>query len=140
MIEPRSITFKIESRLDFVALIGRAVNSLCTMTPLSEVDAYQAELCVVEAVTNAIKHAYGNSSASEVEVKITLFSSKMMFEVSDNGEEFKKFSIPELSFDPNTVEQLPESGMGLHIISKVMDEINYFSKNGVNTLRMTKFY
>lgn len=140
MIEPRSITFKIDSRLDFVAVIGRAVNSLCTLTPLSEVDAYQAELCVVEALTNAVKHACENSFTGEIEVKTTLLSSKMILEVSDNGEKFKNFSIPDLSFDPDTFEELPEGGMGLHIIGKVMDEVKYFSQNNVNTLQMVKFY
>jgi len=140
MTEPRSISLKINSRLDCVELIGKAVSSICALASLSEVDAYQAELCVVEAATNAIKHAYRKMPAGEIEVKLTLFSSKIVFEVSDTGEEFERFSIPDLSFDPNTVEQLPDGGMGLHIIDKVMDEVNYISKNGSNTLRMVKSY
>ena len=39
----------IESRLENVPLVGMAVNKLSSFFPLSDVESYQIELCVVEA-------------------------------------------------------------------------------------------
>ncbi len=140
MNSSRTVKLTIDSRLECVELVGVAVSSICYLVPLSEIDAYQAELCVVEAVTNAIKHAYQNDPDNEVVVRITLAPPRIIFEVSDQGLPITEFGIPNFDFDPADIEYLPEGGMGLYIIDSVMDDVCYFSKNGVNTLRMIKSY
>ena len=55
----RKVKLIIESDLDDVPLVGIAVNRFCSYAAFSETDAFNIELCVIEAVTNSIKHAYG---------------------------------------------------------------------------------
>ena len=47
----------INSDLNDVYLVGLTVNRICEHLRMDSVQAYEVELCAVEAVTNAIRHA-----------------------------------------------------------------------------------
>jgi len=130
----------IESRLSDVALIGDAVRGVCAGSPL-DTEAYGAmEVCVVEAVNNAIAHAYRHRSGFRVETTITLHPDRISFEISDFGTAILEFGPRTLEFDPEEIGSLPESGMGLYIIETIMDEVNYRSENGRNTLSFCRYF
>ena len=73
-MDAKRIKFTIESKLENVPLIGMSVSKLCSLIHLSDIETYQIELCVVEAVTNSIKHAYGLETGRQVEVIFTIAS------------------------------------------------------------------
>ncbi|MBW1972372.1 MAG: ATP-binding protein [Deltaproteobacteria bacterium] len=142
-MEQKSIKLIIESKLENVALLGMAINKLCSLTPLSEVESYQVELCVVEAVNNSIKHAYEGKACNEVEVVFTLYPSKVVVDVCDRGKSmeqsiFNEKQLSALEVDPNDIMKLSESGRGIPIIKEVMDSVVYKSKEGKNCLTMIK--
>jgi serine/threonine-protein kinase RsbW len=136
----RRIKLVINSALEDVALVGMAINKVCSIVPLSEVEAYQAELCVVEACTNAIKHAYSHRSGHDVEVVVGMEIDRITFAISDTGSAMQKMETPVLDFDPANVESVPEGGMGLFIMHGVMDNVAYSTRDGKNTLSLTKFF
>jgi anti-sigma regulatory factor (Ser/Thr protein kinase) len=41
-------------------------------------------------------------------------------------------------YDPNDRRGLPEGGMGLFLINKIMDEVLYKTKDGTNILTMIR--
>ncbi|WP_300670128.1 ATP-binding protein [Desulfoluna sp.] len=139
-MESKKITFSIDSNLRDVALIGLSINKICSQIPLSDVEVYQIEACVVEAINNTIEHAYKNSSGNPVEVKLNLGIDRITFEVCDIGIRMMASHTPSLDFDPDDLENLPEGGMGLFIIQQVMDQVDYTSGNGQNILKMTKIF
>ncbi|MBI3796192.1 MAG: ATP-binding protein, partial [Deltaproteobacteria bacterium] len=128
----------INSSLQHVALVGVAVKALCTSLSLPQVDAYQLELCAVEAVTNAIKHAYDSKPGFSVQVSFAIYPDKLVLTVCDEGRKMPQLVIPSLDFDPTNLESLPESGMGLFLIQRIMDEVTYASHHGKNALTMIK--
>lgn len=134
------IKLTIDSNLDNVPLIATTVNKLCSLIPLSDVESYQIEVCVVEAVNNAIKHAYLNERGHDVEVIFTLYMNKLIIDICDLGRVMEQENKPCLDFDPNDINNLPESGMGLFIIDSIMDELTYRTQQGKNILTMTKFF
>jgi serine/threonine-protein kinase RsbW len=136
----KTLHLSIESNLSDVALIGTAVRGVCACSPLCE-EAYGAmEVCVVEAVNNAIVHAYQQQAGCRVETAITLFPDRISFEISDFGAAIREFSPRTLEFDPNVIATIPESGMGLFIIQSIMDEVSYRSENGRNTLCFCRYF
>lgn len=138
-MKERKIKFTVDSNLEDVALIGTSVNRLCTTMNLSDVEAYNIELCVVEAANNCVKHAYNFQGGSEVEVVFTFFNGEIKIEICDRGQTMqRKSETPTLEFDPDDMESLPESGMGLYIISEVMDKMEYATSEGKNILTMIK--
>ncbi|RMH95182.1 MAG: ATP-binding protein [Calditrichaeota bacterium] len=140
MSVPRRIKFTIESELESVPLVGTAINKICSIIPLSEVESYQAELCVVEACNNAIKHAYGNEPGHEVEVEVLLYADKVVFDICDTGKTMEGELRRTLNFNPDDLAQVPEGGMGLFIIHDIMDKVTYQHRDGHNVLRMVKHF
>ena len=136
--EPKAIKLTIDSRLENIGLLGLAVQTLCADLGFSKVEAYQIQLCVVEAVTNVVKHAYRGQPGKEATVVATLHPQRISFQVLDTGETMESLSRAPREFDPADLAALPESGMGLHLIHTIMDEVDYQTTGGVNILTMTK--
>ena len=139
----KRIKLSIESKLENVSLIGMAINKLCSLTPLSDVESYQIEFCAVEAVNNSIIHAYGREAGHEVEVVFTLYGDMFILDVYDTGKAMdqsylKKANISSFENDPNDLDNIPESGRGLAVIKETMDSMTYETKDGKNCFTMTK--
>ena len=105
-----NITLMIESRIENVALLGGAVRGIANALSLDELSCYQLELCVVEAVSNATKHAYHSETGHPVEVDVLLFQDRITFKICDEGESLKPAKVRPLRFDPQKLETVPESG------------------------------
>lgn len=135
----RSITLTIESKIADVALLAEAVKAICRTTVRDETILYNLVLCLVEAVTNVINHAYHRRPGNFVEVKVTLDDRNVWYEISDTGE---KAELPppkkDLLHDSNDITSLPESGMGLFLIHQIMQEVATSQKDGKNVLSMRK--
>ncbi len=139
----RKIRLTIDSNLDDVSLVGIAVNRFATYAGVSEMDAFNIELCVTEAVTNCIKHAYGEQSGREVSVIFTLSKDEVVFEICDSGEPMDAEKLSHAALVPHRnkderIDTLSESGRGLGIISEIMDDVSYGSEHGCNCLRVKK--
>jgi serine/threonine-protein kinase RsbW len=136
----KTIRLIIDNHLEDVFLIGLSTQALCSYAPFNEVEAYQVQLAVVEAVTNVIRHAYEEESNQDVELSVSIHWNRMVFQVLDRGKKIPDFSKKELEFDSQVLQSVPEGGMGLFIIQNVMDEITYQSDQGLNILTMIKYF
>ena len=136
----RTLALAIDSRLEEVLLVSLAVRGICRYTLKDDEVPGQMELSVVEAVNNAIKHAYDGQAGNEVRVTVVLYGDHIVFGVSDSGRAMSTANQPEPKIDPEDRDSLPESGMGLLIIRSAMDQVDYRSEGGWNTLTMTKYF
>jgi len=136
----RQIKLTIDSNLKNVSLVGTAVNKLCSFLYLTEGECADIELCVVEAVNNAVKHAYDNQGGNDVDIVFTIESDRLLIDIFDSGKGMEMQEIQEPVFDVNKVESIPESGLGLYIIRSIMDEVHYIRERGKkNRLTMTRY-
>lgn len=135
---PRRVELRIDSRLDQVQLLARALHALCAASGLESRAAALVELALVEAVNNVIRHAYRLEPGHLVEVAFESTDGVVRFEVTDRGRRFTGPLTPHFEFDPADTAHLPEGGMGLHLIHSIMDHVAYDSREGRNTLSMTK--
>jgi len=139
----KRIKLIIESQLENVALIGITINKLCSLISLADIESYQIELCVVEAVTNSIKHAYGNEAGQDVEVVFTLYTDRLTLDVCDTGKSMdqrimNEKNVSSLEVDPDNIASMSEGGRGIAIIKEIMDTVAYKSEKRKNVLTMTK--
>jgi serine/threonine-protein kinase RsbW len=138
-----TIQFIIASRMEDVRLIGLSVSRLCSFHGFSEMDTFGIELCVVEAVTNAIEHAYHCQLNHEVKVVLNLHPDGVEIEVRDRGDAMDSSLLQEagyarLDLNPEAEEILSDRGRGLSIIKEMMDEVSYVTNGEENCLVMTK--
>lgn len=139
------LRFSFESCLDEISLVSLIVNGVCRKVGLDEIAAYQIELCAVEGVTNAIRHAYHQQPGNEVTVLVRFDRERLYLEIADRGEAMAQHIRERLRngsrvfhFDPSDLQSLPENGMGLQIIHEIMDKVDYVSDGSVNRLVLSK--
>jgi len=128
----------IPSCLDNITFVGAVINTACRMLSFSTQEATQIEVCVVEAVVNAIKHAYAGLPGYVVEVRVSTQADCLVIQVCDYGQAMTGEMATTLDFDPGDVAQVPEGGMGLFLMHSLMDEVSYESNQGTNVLTMTR--
>lgn len=139
MMYKRFIKLIIESKIDDIALLSKAIRAICSTVVNDEVLLYNMELCLVEAVTNVINHSYHRKPGNLVEVTVTVDDHHVNFQIIDSGD--KALPPPpkkELDYQTNDITTWPESGMGLFLIYRIMDLVSFSEKDGKNVLTMEK--
>ena len=139
----KRVKFIIDSNLENVPLIGMSVNKLCLSSSFPSLDAFNIELCVVEAVTNSIRHCYGGEAGHEVKVVFTVTQEDIVLEICDTGPPMKpevldKAVIECPGEDTRDIECVAEGGRGLGIMKEIMDSVGYRSEKGENCLTLRK--
>jgi serine/threonine-protein kinase RsbW len=140
MSKGRTLHLSIESKLSDVALIGLAVRGVCACSPLDHEAYGDMEVCVVEAVNNAITHAYQRDKGFRVDAYITLHHDRISFDIVDSGKPMSDYKPRTLEYDPKEISSIPENGMGLFIIETLMDEVSYRIERGKNILSFCRYF
>jgi serine/threonine-protein kinase RsbW len=135
----------IDSDLGDVSLVAVAVNRVCLYLGLNRIEASQVELCTVEAVTNAIQHAYHGQPGKAVSVVLSSEIDQLQLEVIDHGTPMSQRNVERLlhgtdvfQVGPTEMASLPESGRGLQIIHDLMDAVSYSPEGSFNRLQLTR--
>ena len=132
-----------------VSLVGAAIKGICSeffyshsYTDIHKNFILEFELCVVEAVTNAIVHAYGNQTGHKIQIDITLTEKNIILQIQDWGQTMDEKLITTSNNyqepDPDDLESLTSSGRGLFLIQSVMDCVRYQGGTEGNRLIMEK--
>lgn len=137
------VKLTIPSDLKNVYLIDMLVETLCSLVPLPDDGSFWIKLCTVEAVNNAIIHAYRKSPDHEVEVVFSIGESRLTVDVLDTGRPMPPDllsgeSLDDLVGDPDDPTTVATRGRGLAIIREMMDSVAYRQEESRNRLTMVK--
>jgi serine/threonine-protein kinase RsbW len=127
----------IPARLDQIEAVCDLVGSSASKAGFTESDAYRCQLAAGEACENIILHGYKKESAGNIQVAVEVEPGEITIVLCDQAPAFNPAEYPPVQ--EWTLEDPPIGGLGLVIIHKVMDEVNYRRKEGKNCLRMKKF-
>lgn len=141
----KRITLTIGSELANVALVGAAISRLSEFSSLNRDQVNRLELAVVEAVNNAIEHAYGYAPGYSVEVELRMGDEDITVTIHDTGHSMPSTAVNSIVGDVDVAmpavdgfgSELPEGGWGLLLIKSLTDDVSYSSKAGRNSLRIT---
>ena len=120
-----------------LAGLKKTVEEICRQANLSSRDINNIILAVEEGATNIIRHAY-LLSEGEIRLKVAVFKHFIIFSLFDQGKSFQPPDKAKLDLKKMT-ETGRKGGLGFYLINKVMDRVEYFSLEGENELRLTKF-
>lgn len=117
-------------------LRGFLQQNLATYT-LSEVDRHQVTLAVEEVCANLIIHSHGCNPKDQIQLEIKDACDKVIFEITDEGIAFNliDYEAPQIK---QVVEEKRKGGLGILLVKKIMDEIEFESINGKNICRLIK--
>lgn len=104
---------------------------------LPEKEIGNIRLAVDEAYTNIIKHAYKNIPARPVEIELGSDNSQLWISIKDEGEGFDEeaYNEPDLK---ERIKNKQRGGMGVYLIRKLMDNVQYNRSGHMNEIRMIK--
>ena len=142
----KNLTLEIESELNHISLLAVAIHAICVHAGLDRNEASQVELSLVEAVTNSIIHAYHGDPDQRVVVILALDKEHLRFDLYDTGTTMQVEQVDRLvrgrginESESLDLASIPESGRGLEIIHRTMDEIVYRREGDRNHLQLTRY-
>jgi len=103
----------------------------------SEVDRHQVTLAVEEVCTNLIIHSHASNPKEVIYLEVKELEKKLAIEITDKGDAFNllEYEVPDLK---KVIEEKRKGGIGILLVKKIMDEIEFESKNEKNTCRLIK--
>ena len=105
-----------------------------------DVDAKTADevvLAIDEACTNAIRHAYEGRCDGSVELTLHAAEEHLEFQVSDKGVSCPAECTERRPLHPPDVDDLEPGGLGIQLIHKVFDEVDFCpGESGGNCVTM----
>jgi sigma-B regulation protein RsbU (phosphoserine phosphatase) len=100
--------------------------------------AFKLVLALEEAVANVVNHAFvGVAPPHRIEVVLDTGDGQVVAEVIDNGRAFDPSTAPEPDLSLPLAERDP-GGLGILLIHRMMDRVEYRRSDGKNCLRLEK--
>jgi len=127
----RSIHLRIPARAEYITLCRLALTGLAQLRDIGEDTMADLKLALTEAVSNSVRHAYGDEGDGHVDITYELQPDRLGIQVVDNGNGFDPDEAP--AFEG---EELSEGGLGIAIIRTIADEFEIDSKPGARGSRL----
>lgn len=128
------------SRREQTRLAGKLITLIGEHLDLQREECAELEIAVVEAVNNAIIHACKDDPGQRLTLEISCQSDQIRITLTDHGAGFDHSPNPSCPvIEDGSIDLLPTGGFGLYLIHQVMDEVDYRSEMGTNTLVMKKY-
>jgi anti-sigma regulatory factor (Ser/Thr protein kinase) len=98
---------------------------------------HEVQLAVEEHLTNILKHGFDDQGEHRIRVQVLAAPTELRIEVEDDGRPFDplKHPPPDLS---QALDERPVGGLGIHMMRKSMDRMEYRRASGKNILVMIR--
>ena len=127
----------ISADLQLVRLSAAALQGILGEIECEAEQAMRIELCVVEAINNAIEHAYAQDPRGRVEIQLDFGADTLEITVTDTGCAMSDGALARAR--TGLVEapgELREGGYGLGLIVDIMTNVEYRRVGNRNVLTM----
>jgi len=98
---------------------------------------YVANLAIEELATNSVKYAYEDTGTHFIEFNMTLAANELVILMTDDGRPFNPLDLPEPDLTL-PVELRPVGGLGVHLLRKMADGMEYEHRDGRNRITLRK--
>ncbi|WP_078551284.1 anti-sigma B factor RsbW [Bacillus alkalicellulosilyticus] len=133
------IEMKVPAKPEYVGVIRLTVSGIANRIGYSYDEIEDIKIAVAEACTNVVDHAYEEEGL--IRVSFHVYEDRLEVVVADQGQSFDveeiRSTMGPVSADAKVTE-LKEGGLGLFLISTLMDKVEISEEQGV-ILIMTKF-
>jgi anti-sigma regulatory factor (Ser/Thr protein kinase) len=98
---------------------------------------FDLNLCLEEVLTNVIRHGCTDGREHWIDLRLTLDGTMLTVEVEDDGCPFNPLERPEPDCT-RPPEERPIGGLGIHLVRKLTDGLEYRCERGKNVLVLKK--
>jgi serine/threonine-protein kinase RsbW len=130
--------FVIEHQVGELPSLARKIEELAEKWELPHALAMNINLVIEEALTNIIFYAFTDIDKHEIKISVSFNNNKRLtIKITDNGIPFNPLAQqqPDITLP---VEERPVGGLGIFLISQIMDRMHYSRQNNQNILTLNK--
>ena len=120
--------------------IARAQDQLEQFTATHQVPirkVHEVQLALEEHLTNVLHYGYDDDGEHHIQIRVNLAAGELRIQVQDDGRAFNPLVHPAPDFTL-PLDQRPIGGLGIHMIRKSLDHLEYCREDGKNVLVMIK--
>jgi anti-sigma regulatory factor (Ser/Thr protein kinase) len=99
---------------------------------------HEVQVALEESLTNILHYGHDDDAEHQIQVAIRLAASELRIQVQDDGKPFNPLERPEPDIS-KPIEDRPVGGLGIHMMRKSLDGMEYRRENGKNILVMIKW-
>ena len=128
----------IPAHFHYLPVVRNFIARVATKYRFTKSELNALTISIDEAITNIIEHGYDNAPSGSITLNINAKRDRVIVELIDHGKSFdpNQVSDPDI---PQYVQIRKRGGLGIFIIRKFMDDIQYATVDRENTLRLIKF-
>ncbi len=94
-------------------------------------------LAIEEVVSNIVFYAFNDEKKHDINISISLSDNIISIDIEDDGMAFD----PTIAKQPDInlpIEERPIGGLGIFLVTKIMDEVSYKREQHMNRLKLIK--
>lgn len=134
---PEHVEIKVHNKLSELAAASLALTEFGRQHGLPDNVLHDLNLALGEILTNIISYGYTDSEEHEITVRLSVESGEMRVDVEDDGKPFNPLEAPEAD-TTKPLEERVIGGLGVHLVRKLTDGLEYQRHEGKNLLVMKK--
>lgn len=129
--------FIIANNIEELPLLFEKIEEMAERWGLSVPLAMNINLVIEEATSNIIFYAFNDDRKHDIFISILLLGSQLTIIFEDEGMPFDptSASVPDINLP---ADERPVGGLGIFLISKIMDEVTYEREQRKNILTTKK--
>lgn len=132
-----SMKITLRNEIEEIGRMTSFVEEVCERKNAGPKDSFNIRLALEEAVTNVIMYAFPQGETHEFDLTVKEEGDRLTFIITDSGKEFD----PTAAAEPDitlSAEERPIGGLGIFLIRRIMDSVEYRREDGRNVLTMVK--
>jgi anti-sigma regulatory factor (Ser/Thr protein kinase) len=136
---PASRRIALPGRLESLPALSDFIASAVDGFGIDAENAYRLQLAVEEAFINVIQHGVSGPQADplDITVEVSRTASGFAAILRDQGHPFDPTTLPLPDLRPQLHKRRP-GGLGVYLMRRLMDEVTYEVREGVNTLTLAR--
>jgi sigma-B regulation protein RsbU (phosphoserine phosphatase) len=130
-----AIVVELKNNLSEIERLTRIADDFGRRHHIDAEASHHLKVALDEILTNIISYAYADAEEHSIVTRFSLEQGQLTVQVEDDGRPFNPLNAPE----PDTkqlLEERPIGGLGIYLMRKLMDEVEYRRQNDRNILVM----
>ena len=132
-----ALSLRIKNLLDEIPPATELAVQWLLSRGLPRDETHFARLAIDEMVSNCVKYGYDDSAEHHIDLELSIAGERMTIAITDDGHFFNPLEHPEPDMSL-PVEERPIGGLGIHLLRKMSDHIEYERTFERNRLRIHK--
>ncbi len=130
-------TLRLDNKISELDKIRNTLEEMVAVWGLSPQIGMSVNLAIEEAFANIVNHAFTDNKPHQIRFRFQMADNQLVISITDDGQQFDptKKEPPDINLP---AEERPIGGLGIFLIQKIMDKVEYNRIDHTNQLTLTK--